>query len=229
MAAAIDDLQEFRRRGYPDDTSRAVVADRRELNTPERSALYRGVLSPEASRFRRSRLVAIDGGDARLSVLADGHNVVYTVANYLLGVPLYVATDGLLRDTGEIHGNPLPARIAKRSIGLVWRALDALPAVQAAEIFLDRPLEGNGGIGEELDRTNPDPARFLVSIVPSADRALVDRSRDAGIGHVIATSDGGIIDRTDAPVFDLARFLLDRRYAPRWLLLSQCGDGATDR
>lgn len=124
LRPAADDYLVFLARGYPEGTVRRIVSDRHRLTGPDRVALYRGVLPARVAEARRARLASVD--DARSKgLLADGHNVLTTVGNYLRGVPLFLATDGLLRDTGEVHGVGMPEPIVRGAVDLCAAWLEA--------------------------------------------------------------------------------------------------------
>ena len=137
----------------------------------------------------------------------DGYNVLYTVANYLQGRPLFISNDGYLRDAGELHGrHPDRGRLDK-SISTVLAFLRRL-APRKVMIYLDSPVAHSGEIAAEL--RNAILAYGLVgsaSTARSADAAL----RAASTG-VISSSDSAVIDRAMVPVFDLARHVLFRSY-----------------
>ncbi|RLE73816.1 MAG: hypothetical protein DRJ56_08575 [Thermoprotei archaeon] len=84
-------------RGYPREQALKFVGDRYGLTKAERMALYRSTFSKGEVAERARKLVPISAiGGEPLSV--DGFNVLMTVKAALLGYPLILCDDGLVRD-----------------------------------------------------------------------------------------------------------------------------------
>lgn len=172
--------------------------------------LFRGVLSGTRSAIGHSRRTAILPGGQPLTV--DGYNVLFTLLNYREGAPLFIATDGFLRDTGDLHGRIRNHDVFREGIGLLLEGLAALGPAEV-RIALDGPVS-NSARHAALIAGEAQKLPFPVScpLLRSADY-LVSRA-EAG---VVATSDSVVIDAVNLPVFDLARFCLERRYAPDFI------------
>lgn len=211
-------------RGYPEAASNTLVGDRYRLTREERHILFRGVSPTAVGAARRRRLVAAPSQGARIGI--DGHNVVLTVANYLRGVAVFVADDGLVRDIGGIHGRLHDAGLMERAIGLVADALRELSADEIV-VCLDRPLSHSADhaalFSELLGRGRPPDDRLRVVVADSADAELVRRAPT-----IIATSDSGLIDRVGATVWDLARAVLQRWFFPTLEHIPPRGDPVSD-
>ena len=82
-------------RGYPQKSSLKMVGDKFGLTRDMRQVLYRGISAEEKAKARRQRIGSVSPGEV---VLIDTYNVLFTVNNYLLGSPLFISNDGLLRD-----------------------------------------------------------------------------------------------------------------------------------
>lgn len=242
LAPAIADYLEFLKRGYPESPTRELVANRRRLTKPERVALYRGVFAPETSARRRAKLVPPDALPDRLRESAlhvDGHNVLYTIANHLRGVPLFIATDGVVRDVGEIHADEMPRAIMERAAGLFGAWIDAtggtrvtvhlderLPAadeharILAARLGVQplvlRQVETGRHGSQTRDATVAPEDRVGITLDVHPDRVLA-----ASCEGVIATSDGEVIDMARGGVVDLARLVLDSRFGREWIDLGE--------
>ena len=196
-------------RGYPSGSTLALVADRRRLDTIQRTALYRGVFDTPSGRGRRALLIT----RLRPGVLhADGHNVLFTIANYLLGRPLFIATDGLLRDTGEAF----PHRPSEEKMGealdilLVWLTASFSGAL---DVRLDGPVDGARGLGRSFDEAfRRLGIHGTITAEGSADRFL-ERAQSGAL----ASSDSKVIDRCRLPVFDLARSVLEGKFSPEFI------------
>lgn len=197
-------------RGYPDQPSIKLVGDRYQLTGIERAMLFRGVFSGLDSE-RRSGLLEdtrglLEAGQGK-SLIVDGHNVLFTVWNYLNGRPMVRGSDGFIRDIGGTHTRlPHDERFERLAHVLCECLMHS--RLTEATILLDEPLpwsrEHRATIEKhwnELRETSPEAGtygRLTVKTEPHVDAAVAAVS-DA----VIATSDTGIINRCAAPVVDL--------------------------
>jgi hypothetical protein len=206
-------------RDYSAQAALKLVGDRLQLSRDERMILFRGVVSSDRSRAR----AAIIGLEAEgLCLLVDGYNQALTVMHYLTGRPLFLGSDGLLRDAGGSHGRigdhelferaaaALVDLIALKRPSKVWLYLDAPFPGSAGHAGLFRGLLAGKGIEAEvrLERSADGP---LKSAPP--------RSR-------VATSDGAIADAlgltldagpdaeagTSPRIFDAARWAIEQAY-----------------
>ena len=214
---AAADLRWLFNRGYPQTASIKIVGDRHRLSKAKRQMLYRGVASSEAADRRRD-LIARPGNAAGGRLGVDGHNVVLTIANYISGIPVFEADDGIIRDIGALHGRIHDRDVMERSLNLTAAALLRLDTAQLTIVF-DAPISHSRdhaayleskfkscsgvGTGGRAD------VRADLSVVPSGDRALKDAAID-----FIATSDSALIDAVGIPVIDLARFVLEEEFHP---------------
>jgi hypothetical protein len=200
-------------RGYPARQLVKLVGDRHRLSAESRSALFRGVLSSEESCQTRRRLVALEHAAGRLIVL-DGHNALFSVTHYLRGVPVYCATDGLLRDVGGTSRrlNEWP---------VVEKAVDALirRAAQTGvmlEVLLDEPVDFSREHARRFrERMEAYGTRGSCEIIPSVDRVLEERLRSHGQAVYLGTGDAEVVRRTQSGVVDLARETLEVVFAAR--------------
>ena len=210
---AAADLRWLFNRGYPQTASIKIVGDRHRLSKAERQMLYRGVASSDAAARRRN-LIARPGNAAGGSLGVDGHNVVLTIANYISGIPVFEADDGIIRDIGALHGRIHDRDVMERSLNLTADTLLRLDTAELSIVFdapishsrdhavyLESKLRASSGTGTGI--------RADMSVVPSGDRAL----KDADIDY-IATSDSALIDAVGIPVIDLARFVLEEEFHP---------------
>ncbi len=204
-------------RGYPDQPSIKLVGDRRRLTREQRGILYRGVFSAADSARRAGRQVIPPASDCvagpAAELLIDGHNVLFTIHNYLMGRPVVLATDGFIRDIGGTRAR-LPhtdgfTRVARALCDAVARF-----AWTSVTVLLDEPLPWSHEHAAELSRVWAEssaaasPAatvQFIVRTEPSVDAAVA--RAESGL---IATSDTAIVDRSAAGVFDLGGFVVLR-------------------
>jgi hypothetical protein len=212
---ALRDYRYLRNRGFPEKASLKLVADRWRLPTLERNCLFRSVFPEADCRLRRAKLIAPQtvGGQA-LGV--DWYNVLITVESYLKGYPVFLADDGLLRDSSGVHGSYRPGKVTEAAIGRILQTVSRLRPARL-ELFLDAPISFSGAMAEELRRRAPGcpcdcdcDCDCQVTVSPSADYPL------KSFPGVVATSDSSIIDREAIrKVVDLARIVLESGYGAR--------------
>lgn len=207
LIQAVADYRWLLDRGYPDHGSIKLVGDRHRLSGTERGVLYRGVFGRSDSDRRRARLVRpIEGG----SLVVDGHNVLFTVRNYLAGRPVVTATDGFVRDIGGTRSRlPHDGRF-DRLATLVCAALRSMPWREIT-VLLDEPLpwsREHAALIEETWRLQCAEHGGDPSALSARTEASVDATVARTVGGAVATSDTAIIDRCPAGVFDLGGHIL---------------------
>lgn len=211
LLQAAADLRWLFNQGYPQTASIKIVGDRHRLSKADRQMLYRGVTSAEAAS-RRQALITPFIGVADHSLGVDGHNVLLTIANYISGIPVFEADDGLIRDIGSMHGRLHDNNVMKRSLNLTAEALLSLKPSRLS-VFFDAPISHSrdhaayleSRLMSEVDSTFP----AVVAVADSGDRAL----KEADV-NLIATSDSALIDAAGIPVVDLARYILEGEFNP---------------
>ena len=212
--AAARDYRMLLDKDYPVDASLKLVGDRYRLSHNGRMMLYRGILSLKASQINLAKLIRSPWERASLGV--DGYNILFTLMNYMHGHPMFIATDGFLRDVGGAHGRIADHRGFERMAEIAAEYLAALN-LESLTFFLDAPVSSSGR-----------QAGFLRE-------AFTQRSMNAEVrlengvdhflacweGELIATADSAIIGRTNAHVFDLARAILENQFEARFISLAR--------
>jgi hypothetical protein len=187
-------------KGYPQPAALKLVGDKFNLTRDMRQVLYRGVVPSQVARTRSEKIGAVRKGD---QVLIDTYNVLFTVNNYLLGRPLFMSNDGMLRDAGEMRGRIINKPQFTRSVAMMLEVLQMWPEASYIH-YLDEPVSHSGRLSIELCK---DMAEMGIEgdafTVKSPDQMLKQEKSDA-----VCTSDGGIIDQYQGRVIDLPRFLL---------------------
>lgn len=223
LGLAIHDYRYLLDHGYPCPSTLALVGNRYRLDAPERMILMRGVFDAERSKANAAKRLETLAPGARLCV--DGYNVLFTVWNYMRGAPLFVATDGLLRDAGASHGRFSGTDGFNRALEALADGLGAF-AIGELTIVLDAPVSYSAlhaaAIRERLGVLCPS---VEVEVVASADPLVA-----AFDGDAIASSDSVLVGSSKTPVFDLARAVLERGFGARFPMLSDwtgyTGDGS---
>ncbi len=229
LSEAAQDYRWLLDRGYPDQPALKLVGDHYQLTGVERAMLFRGVFSERDSVRRRDMLIRstdwLASDDSQESdprfdhLLIDGHNVLFTISNYLAGRPVVLGTDAFIRDIGGTQTRlPRDERFT-RIADVLCRTL-AASRFRNVTILLDSPLpwsrEHRGLI---LDRRQHIIEENNFEIEPARRRGLeivleehVDRTVAATRDSVIATSDTGILNRCRAPVVDIGGTIVHERF-----------------
>lgn len=209
---AAQDYRYLIERGYSQKSSLKITGDRYALTACQRTMLYRGVLPRGESENRRKGLTAADQGGG---LTIDGYNIIVTVANYLYGRPVFLGTDGLLRDAGDAYGRMVRGPVFDTAMELVLTFLEKTDR-RPVQFLLDRPVPKSGELAarlrEELSRRSVEGS---AETVRSPDYELKQMTAGA-----VCTSDSAVIDACRVPVCDLAREVLDDRFAPEYIDLN---------
>ncbi|HUW69786.1 MAG TPA: DUF434 domain-containing protein [bacterium] len=205
LRAAIIDYRHLLDRGYPVQATIKLVGDRYRLDRAARIILFRGVLDEETSATIASRIVLELPQKASLCI--DGYNVLFTLANYRAGRPLFMGTDGLLRDAGGSHGRFATGTAFAEALETL---VDALPVFDPDRVvfYLDAPVSTSHDHAAAIRNAcgiRGIPAE--VRVVSSADPCVIGFDGDA-----VASSDSVVALRAKARVFDLARNILEQRF-----------------
>jgi hypothetical protein len=210
LARAATDYRWLLDRGYAPRAALKLVGDRRQMTSDERMILFRGVASSEASASRAALIAAGAGGR---ELLVDGYNQALTVMHYLTGRPLFVGSDGLLRDAGGSHGRIADRPLFERAVGAL---VDCLSRQRPAgvEVYLDAPIPGSAGHAQVF--------RDLLAAGGIEAEGRLERSADAPLKaaprlSLVAPSDSAIADalaaRAASPdpprIYDAARWAIE--------------------
>ncbi|HDP94037.1 MAG TPA: DUF434 domain-containing protein [Candidatus Aminicenantes bacterium] len=204
LDAAAHDYVFFLERGYSGKPLLQLVGDRYNLNRRQRHILFRAYATRHDSRRRRARLVEKISGK---KVCLDAYNVFFTVMNHLLGNPLFLSTDGILRDVGENRGRIRDNERFQRAMDLVCDWLTAQHP-QAVLVVFDSPVSHSADHAVAMDTHMRERGLTGVTeLARSADHVIKQCE-----GDVIATSDSVIIDVTNLPVIDIPRLVLESAF-----------------
>ena len=214
FSQALQDYIFLLEKKYPEKTVLEMVSTRYSLNHFERSMLYRGITTQEIATRRKNKLITIEQLNNRTLHL-DLFNVLFTIAAYLRGFPVYLANDGLIRDASESHGKGDWEVHLDKALDLIIEHLHEME-IRSVVIYLDNLLEFGLAIREKLlyMSKSPDPEIEIVTD-PSPDHLV----REAKEG-IIATSDSTIIDKSTLPVYDLPAFIIRKSFNKEILTLA---------
>jgi len=193
-------------RDYPQQGALNMVGDKYKLTRDMRQVLYRGISSETLADERNKKIGSVMPGDV---VLIDTYNVLFTINNYLLGKPVFISNDGILRDAGEMRGRIVNKQLFNRAVELL---LDQLKEWSGSSfiLYLDEPVSYSGRFSVELSK---DMVQMDIEgdarTVKSPDHELKHEKSDA-----ICTSDSAIIDHYTGRVVDIPHFLLVKYFQP---------------
>ncbi len=198
---AVNDYFFLLNREYPEKAALKLVGDRHRLSGNQRNCLYRGITSEVKAHQRKSKLIQ----DIKNQVIhIDGYNILFTIMNYLLGKTLFIANDGLLRDSGESYGQIENNKIFSRALELTLGYLsDNRPG--HLTIYLDTTVKNFKTHSKLLEKS-------LIDHRISG-KILSLRHADSGLKKIkdgiIVSSDSEIIDAVSLRLADVARQTLE--------------------
>jgi hypothetical protein len=213
---AVRDYSLFVSRGYPTRGVLKLVGDRYRLSGAERNILYRGVVSRNLADRRRRRLLSLpEGVRSGATLVVDGHNVLFTVVNYLQGRTTFIAVDGYLRDAGNPARRIRAGEEFERAVQELGSRLRTLDPARAA-VYFDEPVTySKDHIGLARRAWRDLGERIELYLVSSADQEVKSTRAD-----VLVTSDSTLIDATTAPVADVARWIIEEGFGAKLPRLS---------
>lgn len=215
---AAKDYRKLLDAGYPEAPLLELVGNRYGLNAYQRAVLYRGMMPVSRARSRKSKKVRSVAGKP---VYVDGFNQLFTIANYILGRPVYIARDGFVRDTGELFGRPFGGNASKafRKAAALFFLHMAIKKPERMIIFLDARMD----ISPQAERmlreilsTGNDGAQPRGKNTASVPTMKLSRSTDAELravrDGVVVTADSRIVENTRAGVYDAAGAIIKNAF-----------------
>jgi hypothetical protein len=224
LARAARDYRWLLDRGYPASAALKLVGDRHRMTKDERMILFRGVAG-SADSAARAAILSPGGAEGR-EILVDGYNQALTVMHFLTGRPLFIASDGLVRDAGGSHGRIADPGLFERAAAALADRLALLAPARVA-VFLDAPVPGSAGHAAMF--------RALLAARGLEAEVRLERSADAPLkaarGRIlVATGDSVIADALAAArglpagegegplIYDAARWAIELAFGKAELL-----------
>ncbi len=200
-------------RSYPAKTVLSLVATRYSLSAAERSMLYRGVSPSAEAKKRKAKKTTSEKSSNNATIHVDTLNVLLTIHTYLAGKPVFISSDGFLRDASEAHGNKdLPH--LERSVTLLISFLDKKETGKCI-FYLDEKADNSPAVKNSLEPFLSSAGYNSEIITNNMTDRMIEQARDG----VIATSDSTIIDRSPLPVVDLPEETLRYHFDPVFISL----------
>ncbi|CAO0822127.1 DUF434 domain-containing protein [Desulfarculales bacterium] len=202
-----EDLRHLLGRGYPRERCLTLVGDHHALDATQRHLLLLEVFAPEATAFRRQRVLPLKTIADR-PVPLDGHNQLITLETALAGGALLLADDGVVRDiVGRGRGYALGPH-TEAATGLL---LNALAQVAQMLIYLDAPLSRSSEPAQHLR-----DMLMQAGLADEAQAVSVPERRLPAHNGLVASSDSALLDAVTQPL-DLAGIIISRAALPRAL------------
>ncbi len=191
-------------RHYPEKGALKLAGDRYRMTRDQRTLMYRGISAADVSAARQKRIITrVEGLHAGI----DAYNVLFSLLSYRLGRPVFLSTDGLFRDAGNVHGRLKDDDIFMDCMELLASWLAAAKPAKAG-IFFDSPVSHSEHHARLLEeKLVHSGMNYSCSVIHSADFALRHNAFD-----VLATSDTGIIDSVSTALVDIPRQILENTY-----------------
>jgi len=184
------------------------VGDRYQLSGRERTILFRGVC-PERKNISRQRKISDPKALQNSSLHIDGLNQMWTIATYLSGGFVFLTSDGLLRDTSEIHGKSVKLNLIDKSAHLLINCLKNIQNC-SFEFYIDDQVDMSNEVNLKI-KAWAEKCGITIKLNISK---VVDYKLHHITSGFIASSDSEIIDNSSIPIIDLARYCLEKEYNP---------------
>lgn len=206
---AINDYYYLINREYSKRVVLKIVSDRYKLNHDQRTIVYRGILNEKIVLNIKPRLIEDNCFDI---LTVDGFNVLLRIFHYLLGRPLFISNDGLLRDAGKWDEKFIDNVVFKNALMLFLKSLNIINVEEICVYFDDKFNSKNIHLKniilnflENFEGLNSKKVNFIWS--NNVDKDIKFKNKG-----VLATSDCEILISNNAKIFDLARMILEKEF-----------------
>jgi len=203
LRAAAADFCWLLDRNYAPRSALELVGNRHCLAARQRMALSRFACSGQDAERRRQRNVNLTALQGR-ELWIDGYNLLTLIETALSGGVVLVCRDGCFRDIASVHRQYRKVMETIPALQLIGETVADCGAA-LCRWWLDKPVSNSGRLKTAiLETAEANGWKMQVDLAFSPDHEL---SRTE---HLIATSDGIILDRCRAWV-NLARHIIGRR------------------
>lgn len=212
LAAATAELSWLLSRGYRGTSAIELVGNRHALSARQRQAVRHCACSDDARARRRERRREL-GPDALAgqAVAVDGFNALITLEAAFSGAVILRGRDGAHRDLSSVHRSYRRVAETPEAVRAAGEVLAAAGAASSLWL-LDRPVSNSGRLRAlllEEAQSAGWPWEVTLAAHPDAELRAFD--------GVVATSDGGVLDRCGAWC-DVPGAVLARTGRPAWLV-----------
>lgn len=188
LRAATHDLCWLLDHGYAPRSALELVGNRHNLSSRQRMAVSRCACAADAAQHRRRRELA--PADLRGRELwLDGYNVLTVLESALAGGVVLLGRDGCYRDIAGIHRRYRKVHETNPALRMIGETV-ADWGVTLCQWWLDQPVSNSGRL-KTLILEMAAAARWNMTaeLAFNPDRRLWES------GHVVASSDGIVLDR----------------------------------
>jgi hypothetical protein len=202
---AVKDYRYLKNKNYSCKSSLKLVGDHYRLSKMQRNCLLRGVVEQNKSSERKKKLIRAEHIEKQ-HLGIDWYNVLITIESYLKGHLLFLADDGVIRDTSATHGSYRQSQITERVITIIGDTLIVLKPAQV-KIAVDSPISYSKKMAVMIRQKMTETLSVPCSVV-LAHSADFELKRYQG---VVSSSDSVIMDSA-LKIFDLANFALHSHF-----------------
>jgi len=221
LRAATHDLCWLLDHGYAPHSATELVGNRYNLTSRQRMAAGRCACSRDAAEHRRQLQIApaaVRGQELWL----DGYNVLTVLESALSGGVVLLGRDGCCRDIAGIHRRYRKVSETAPGLRMIGETTAAW-GVSCCRWWLDKPVSNSGRLKTLISETAAAAGwNMPVTLVFNPDRVLWESE------HVIATSDGVVLDRCRHWVNLTRQIIAERIPQTRLIDLSQGKKGEHD-
>jgi len=190
LEAPLLDIRYLLDRKYPKKSAITYVSNRYGLTKDERNILTRIACEKDISNNRKRKIVSIEFiRDKNLFI--DGYNVLITVESLILGYPVFLCDDGILKDVRSLFRRYKIGFMTKEALSMIEMITSKYTPKEIVIIF-DSQISRSGDLSK-MARDIFDKDNCLVFTSKDTDKEIMENSRKG----IIATSDGMIIDNVD--------------------------------
>jgi len=212
---AVVDFFYLTNREYPSKGFLTMVSNRYNLNSTERTMLYRGIASTKLNIQRSEKLISFEETIDK-DLFIDGFNILFTIRSYLVGKPLFISTDSILRDASVLKSKLIFDKTTTDAIVLLQQYLTTF--IGSINIYLDQKVSFHQAVIDNIQLASNPPTKQLINFLVSNS---VDKDLASIENGVVVTSDSEIIDGTECRVFDLPHHLLKEKFRPEFIDLTK--------
>ena len=204
FSQAVRDYSLLLEKQYPRKQVLKLVGDRYMLDKPQRTMLNRGIFLSRDVESRRSKRAASIRGRA---LHIDTFNVLFSIANYLLGRLVFISNDGFVRDAGETYDKMQTHEKFYEAAGLVIQYLEKAD-LSDTHFYIDKPVTKSARVKEQLDNLlGHSDMNGKTVLCDKPDNELIKLTEG-----VICTSDSEIMDQTQCQLSDIPYEVLREKF-----------------
>jgi hypothetical protein len=199
VIAASRDYLYLKRRGYSTRSILEIVGNHFQLNTEERNVLFRGFFTKGEIKARGNKIVGERQIKGKL-LKVDGYNQLITIESYRKGNFVFIARDGVVRDSASIHRSYKLSPFTEEILDKLLREIGGL-GLEGIEFYFDRPVSFSGELCKMINQL------MLKYDLNGKAETVENPDYILKKAELVATSDS-IIIKLAANIFDLAGWFI---------------------